>query len=221
MFKPRRRSKLARQPLKSIRAKVADAHIRKVAKLAIVQQAEHKLWQIGITATVVAVAGTVVGLTDILQGTTTAPDTVRVGDQVRPLRLQVRMYIQNAAAATDPDLVRIMVVKWHGRYGLNPLTMGQLLGQTPYVIANHNVDTGPNRQRLYTILYDKTYDVPVFQGGSGPQMRPVLIDLKGTGTINWAAASNTDSTGAYYLVACSLNGTATYQATSILDFTDM
>lgn len=211
------------RPKKSNATKAMDAHIRKVAKAAIVQQVEHKLVAYHSAATAIPTTGVILGMTDIPQATTAQTDTLRVGDQVRPLRLKINMMINNTSS-TVPDKTRITLIKWHGRFGLDPASFAKLFLGSPYTIAEYNVDTGPNRMRQFTVLHDKWVDNPcITLATTGPTQQGYQlhqIDVKCQGTINWVAASSTDCSGGYYLMCSSWQGLAQYELYSLLTFMD-
>lgn len=218
-----RKTRYAR-PRKSLRMKATDAHIRAVAKAAIKQQSEMKIVAYHGGPTTIPSAGYLLGLTDIPQATTTQTDTVRVGDQVRPMRLQINLMLNNTSG-TVPDKSRITVIKWHGGYGLDPATFAKVFFGAPYTISQFNYDTGPSRMRKYTVVYDKFVDNP--QVGlavssavqNGYQI--VQIDLKCTGTVDYQAASTTDCAGGYYILMSSWQGVAQFEIYSLLTFMDI
>lgn len=214
---PRRRP----TALRGMAQRYADQHIRRIAKQAVVSVGEKKLWSITAGATMVPASGTILGLSDVTQGTTTSTDVVRIGDQIRPTSLQVRLMLYNTSAAS-PDSMRVLIVKWHGRFSLNPISMAQLFLATPYDTAVYQTDTGPGRQGLYTILYDKLFSIPILSGvyPCPDSYRSVVINVKTQGTINWAASSATDSTGGYYLVTTTEQGVGAYHGAALMRFND-
>lgn len=212
------------RPQKSLRAKVSDAHIRAVAKAAIKQQAEQKLTAYHSSLTAAPTSGFILGMTDVPQATTTQTDTVRVGDQIRPMRLQIRMMLNNSSA-TVPDKTRITVIKWHGGFGTDPATFAKIFFGAPYTISQFNYDTGPSRMRKYTVVHDAFVDNPTVglavasAVNNGYQMHN--IDIKCTGTVDYQAASSTDCAGGYYLLVSSWQGVAQFELYSLLTFLDL
>lgn len=220
----RARSPFIAKPRKSLAFKVTDAHIRSVAKAALKQQSEMKIVAYHSSLTSIPTSGFMLGMTDIPQATTTQTDTVRVGDQVRPQRLQINIMLNNSSA-TVPDKTRITVIKWHGGFGLDPATFAKVFFGSPYTISQFNYDTGPSRMRKYTILHDKFVDNPTVglavasAVNNGYQIH--TIDLKCTGTVDYQAASSTDCTGGYYLMMSSWQGVAQFELYSLLTFMDV
>jgi len=205
---------------KSLKAKASDAHIRKIAKAALVQQVEHKLVPYNLTTTTIPTSGYILGMTDVAQTAGTSNDTTRIGDQIRPLRLQVNLMISNQSA-TLPDKVRVTVIKWHEGYTLNPVSFGKVFMGTPYTLSQTNVDQGPDRMRQFTVVHDKWVDAPsvsVYSVGNAYAVHHV--DIKCTGTVNWIAASTTNCSGGYYLMLSSYLGLATVEAYSMFRFMD-
>lgn len=204
---------------KSMKAKASDAHIRKIAKAAIVQQVEHKLVPYNLTTVAVPATGYILGLTDVVQSTTQSTDTSRIGDQIRPLRLQVNLVFSNSST-TIPDKVRCMMIKWHEGYTLNPPTFAKVMLGTPYLLAQTTVDLGPDRARQFTVLHDAWIDVPAFTATSRLRYATHKIDIKCTGSINYVAASTTNCSGGYYLMMASYNSNTDVEAYSTFRFMD-
>jgi len=204
--------------------KVTDAHIRTVAKAAIKQQTEMKLTAYHSSLTNIPTSGYLLGMTDVPQGTTTATDTVRVGDQIRAMRLQINIMLNNSSA-TVPDKTRITVIKWHGGYGVDPATFAKVFFGAPYTISQLNYDTGPSRMRKYTVVHDSWVDNPTVglavasAVNEGYQIRK--IDIKCTGTVDYQGGSTTDCSGGYYLMMSSWQGVAQFELYSLLTFMDI
>lgn len=173
-------------------------YIKKLAKRALVTQEEKKYIDTSILYTQIDRIGLgPTSLCDINQGPAQGQ---RVGDRVRgsALRGKIQIYY-NSGVTSAQHTARVIVFKWHiSDTVLVPLSshiLQNIGGVGDYRITSTDYNWQGQKQRDYTILYDKSFSIGAYGSGVAEN---IWIPLKGS-PVQYDQAANTGE-GKYFIL---------------------
>jgi len=137
--------------------KSAPKTVAKVVRRKINQVLEHKFIDTALSvASTVSYSGEVLDLTAIAQTTTQATDTSRIGDNVTPTSIDIRMWVSYNSTSIY-NVFRVILFRWNtmdSTHGISP-TAGSVLQYTGDVDSVNSPLINDSRG-LSTVIWDKT-----------------------------------------------------------------
>jgi len=119
---------------------------------AISSSTEPKIFDLTMNIANVTYAGTIIDLCPVPQGVT---EVTRIGDELLPKRLEIRMNFINADAY---NMYRAIIFRWKQNDTVAPTVGGIIESSGPSTTQSVYVPLNVNTRSTFEVLYDKTFN---------------------------------------------------------------